>query len=116
DRPACSPSEPARLDRRLAGVLAAIAAAGVGDDYADLAIREAKCIGQLLADSERPLGAGPDGQAVAVPLGDRGAWFEWGVGDVGDRVACLDDHVGLGEAAVDRPSLARLGLVAASMI
>ncbi len=86
--------EPGGLEGGLAGVLAAVAAAGVGHDHADLLRAEVEGPDQLLLDAEGALGAGPDGQAVALPLRHGGPGLERGVGDVGDGVARLDLRVG----------------------
>ena len=87
DRPARRLRQPGGLDRRLAGVLAAVAGAGVGHDHAHRVLRQAERLRQLAAHAERPLRAGPDRQLAVLPFGHRRARLERGVGDVGDRVA-----------------------------
>ena len=106
DRLARRPGQPGRLDGGLAGVLAAVAAARVGHDHADSVLGQAERLGQLRPRTEGALGAGPDGQVVALPLRDRRAGLERGVGDVGDRVGRLDLHVGRRQLVLDRAVLA----------
>ena len=79
------------FDGSFAGVLAAVAAAHVGVNDADLSGSDVEGGDEFVLDAERALGSGPDGElAGRVPLGDGGAGFERCVRDV-------LDGVGLGE-------------------
>ena len=115
DRLAGRLRQPGRLDRRLAGVLAAVAGAHVRHDHAHLVRRHAERAGELAADAERPLRAGPDGQLAVLPLGDGGPRLERDVGDVGDRVRRLHRLVG-GLRARPRSSPARAAAAAAAAL
>src|SRR6478672_9316440 len=66
DRPARDLGEARRLDRCVAGVLAAVRRTGVGYLHAHLLARDAESRGELVAHGERPLRAGPDGDPVAA--------------------------------------------------
>src|ERR1039457_4567157 len=106
--------EASSLDGGVARVLAAVARAGVGHDDADLISRNVERVGQLVAHCERALRAGPDGEPIAGPLGDRRARLEGHVGDVLDGVRLLELDVGGRHCLVDRaggaarPTLAAL--------
>src|SRR5947209_3023383 len=78
-----------RFDGRLSSVLAAIARPCIGDDHAHIRARHLEGLRDLVSHAEGALGAGPDGELIAVPLGYRGAWFEGSVRDVGDMVGGL---------------------------
>ena len=84
-------------------MLAAVGGAGVGDDDANALLRDAERGGELFADAEGALGAGPDGELVGVlmPFGDGGARLERGVGNVLDGVGLGELDVGGGEGFVD---------------
>ena len=86
------------LDGGLAGVLAAVGRARVGHDHPHLLQRQPERLGQLAVDAEGPLGAGPDGQVIALPNGQRGARLQRRVGDVGDGIGRVDRRCG-GRAA-----------------
>ncbi len=94
-------SEARGFDRRVARVLAAVRGAGVWNDDADFFFREMKCVGEFLADAERPLRTGPDGDAAVFPLGDRGARLERSVRDVFDGVGLRELVRGLRDSVVD---------------
>ena len=59
-----------RLDLGVA--LAAVAAADVRHDHPDPRERQVEAAGQVVADHERMLARGPDGQPAGAPLGDGG--------------------------------------------
>ena len=79
--------EPSRFDCRLARMFAAVARAGVGDDHADVVFGDMESAGEIAADAKGPLRAGPDGELLVLPFGDRGPRFKRRVGDVGHRVS-----------------------------
>src|SRR5450631_1467341 len=54
------------LNGRLAGMLAAIAASHVGLDHAHLGRRQMKRLDEFIANAERALCSGPDGQLAGV--------------------------------------------------
>src|SRR5262245_46186090 len=93
--------EPRGLDRGVHGVFAAVPGAHVRDDDADLVRGEAERPDYLVADPERALRPGPDGDLAVGPLGDGHTRFERAVGDVGDRVVRLYGVVGGLEARLD---------------
>ena len=101
DRLAGGLGQTRRFDRRVAGVLAAVGGAGVGDEDADVLARDAEGRGELLAHGEGALRAGPDRELVAVPFGDRGARLERRVRDVLDGVGLRELDVGGREALLD---------------
>src|SRR5439155_14867201 len=72
--------EACRFEGGLTGVFAAVAGAGIGDNHAHLALRYVERFGQLAANSERALRAGPYGELVARPLRHGGARLERNVG------------------------------------
>ena len=86
DRLAGRLRQPRRLDGRVAGVLAAVGGAGVGDLDAHALGGNAESLRQLVAHGEGALRPGPDGQLVAVPFRDRRPRLERRVRDVLDRV------------------------------
>ena len=96
------PGQAGRLDGRLAGMLAAVARAGVGHDHPDAVLGHAERLGQLAADPERPLRPGPDGRCPVVPLRHGGARLQRGMRDVGDRERHVDLHVRRGQPVLDR--------------
>ncbi len=102
DRLAGGAGEACGLDGHLAGMLAAIAGAGVGHDHAHRAFGEPECLDQLAAHAEGPLGTSPHGQLAVFPLGDGRARLERGVGDVGDCVGLFESHVGRVHSGLDR--------------
>ncbi len=87
---------------RFAGVLAAVSAAHVGLDHADLCSGQMKGLHQLVAHAEGPLRAGPDRELAVVPLGDRGARFQRSVRDVLDGVLSFELHIGAGKRICNR--------------
>ena len=93
DRPAGLAGDSRGLDGRFAGVLAAVAGAGVRHDDANRVVGESKRTGQLAAHAEGALGSGPDGELAVLPLRHRRAGLERSVGDVGDRVGLLEADV-----------------------
>ena len=105
------------LERGVARVLAAVAGAGVGHDDAHLVARDVERVGQLVAHRERALRAGPHGELVAGPLGDRRPRLERHVRDVLDGVRPLELDVGGRHCFVDgadgarRPALAAHGVL-----
>jgi hypothetical protein len=58
------------FDRGVAGVLATVGGAGIGDDYADFFFREMEGVAEFFTDSEGALRSGPDGDAAIFPFGD----------------------------------------------
>src|SRR5215470_246604 len=93
------------LDGGVARVFAAISGASVGNDDTDSGFGNVKGVGDLGADGERPLRAGPDGHSVVAPFGDGGARLERSVGDVGDGVGGFEPVRGSGKAVGDRALL-----------
>ncbi len=71
-------------------VLAAVGGPGVRHDDAHAILGHAERRGQLGADAERPLRAGPDGELAVDPFRDRGARLERHVRDVGDAIAGVE--------------------------
>ena len=106
--------QPGRLDGGLAGMLAAVAAAGVGNDHPNLVVGQVKGLRQLGANAEGPLGAGPDGQLAALPFGHRGPRLQRCVGDVGDRINRLDLEGRSRQRVLDRTILTRRAVAVAS--
>ena len=82
--------QPCGLDRRLAGVLAAVRRSGVGHDHANALARQVKRIGELALHAERALRAGPDREVVALPFRHGRARLERAVRDVSHGVAGLE--------------------------
>src|SRR5713226_9447246 len=101
DRTACGAGKAGRFDRGVAGVLAAVGGAGVGDDDADIAFGNAESVGELAADAEGALRASPDGELLAGPFSEGGARLERGVDDVGDGIGRFKATRGAGEGSVD---------------
>src|SRR5207302_8391651 len=85
--PAGGPGQSRCLDCRFTGVLAAVTGAGIGYDHPNALFRDAKGLRQFAAHAEGPLRAGPDGELLVLPFGDRGPRFKRRVGDVGHRVS-----------------------------
>ena len=83
-------SQSSRLDRGLVGVLAAVAAAGVGNLHADAILGNLESLGELGTRTKRALGSGPDREPISVPFGNRRPRLERGMGDVGDGVDRFD--------------------------
>ena len=101
-----------RRDRLDAGErLGAEGAAHRQRDDADVALGEAERPGQLAADVERRLRAGPDREAAVLPVGDAAVRLERRVLGRGRRPLAFDDHLGLVEprlaAAADEPRAVR---------
>ena len=67
-------------------------------DDADVGLRQAERAGELAADVERGLRAGPDRQATVPPLGEACVRLHRGVLRRGRRPFALDDDLGLVEA------------------
>lgn len=82
-----------RFNGRLAGMLAAIAAAHVGLDHAHLGRRQVKRLHEFVANAKRALGSGPNSQLAIGPLGHNGARLKRRVGDVRDGVLLLQLQV-----------------------
>ena len=95
------------FDGGLAGVFAAVTRAGVGHDDANVLLGDAKGFGQLGADAEGTLRAGPDGQLAVLPLRHGGARFQRRVGDVGDGVSGLQFVRGRLKPVLDRAGALR---------
>src|ERR1051325_6838222 len=102
DRLATPPREPRRFDRALARVLAAVSGAGVGRNHADLLFGNMKRFREFRPDAEGALRAGPNRQLAISPLGERGAWLERRVCDVGDGVRLRQFLIGGRHAVRDR--------------
>ena len=90
NRLAGRPGQSRSLDGDFARVLAPESPARVGNDYARLVGSEAERLSQLLANTERPLRAGPDSKAVFIPLGDRRTRLQRRVLDIGHLVGSLE--------------------------
>src|SRR5438552_3201024 len=73
------------------GQLVYVAFAGkvVGRGRAHPLFRDAEGRRKLATHAEGPLAAGPDGEAIALPLGERSTSFERSVGDIGHGVSGL---------------------------
>src|SRR6185369_17008516 len=87
--------ESRRFNCGLAGVLAAIPGAGVGDDDANAIFRNSKRLGEFAANAERPLCSRPHGELALLPLRHRSARLERRMSDVGYRVSLFELLVGL---------------------
>src|SRR5271166_5012229 len=81
------------FDSRFAGMLAAVARASVQSDDAYAILRQVESLREFIANTERTLATGPDGQLAILPLGDRAARLQWNVRDVGDRVRSFSFRV-----------------------
>ena len=79
--------------------LAAEAAAEERHDDPHLVERQPEQHGDLLADQERVLAGGPQGQLAAVPVRDRGVGLHRVLVDGREGVLPLDDHGGVREGA-----------------
>ena len=86
DRLARGLGQPRGFDGGFTAVLPAVTRSGVGDDHAHALFGNPERDGQLLAHAEGALRAGPDGQFVPVPFGQRSSRLERHVRDVGDGV------------------------------
>src|ERR1700674_1699378 len=75
------------LERRVAGVLSSIRRARVRDDNAHTAFRNMKHIGKLVADSKRPLRAGPNREFSIGPLSYGRSRLERSMRDVRNGVS-----------------------------
>ena len=93
--------EASGFDGSVAGVLAAVGRARVGNDNANAALGNVKSVGDFGADSEGALRAGPDSH-VAAPQGDCGARLERGVSDVGNGVGRFEFVSGVRQTFGDR--------------
>jgi len=80
------PGQAGRLDGRLCGVLAPEPATGHRHDDPDAGLGDAECLGQQGTHPERLLRAGPDDEALLLPVGHHDPRFERHVGDVSRRV------------------------------
>ena len=74
------------FDGRLAGVLAAEAAAKIGHDHPHVLVGQAEGPREFAVISERILRAGPNGELAVLPFGQRGARFHRRMLNVGDVV------------------------------
>jgi hypothetical protein len=79
--------------------LAAEAAAEERHDDPHPVERQPEQHGDLLADQERVLAGGPQGQLAALPVRDRGVRLHRVLVDGGEGVLPLDDHGGVFEGA-----------------
>src|SRR6266478_2677366 len=111
DGAACGAGEARGFDGGVAGVLASVGGAGVGDDDADIVFGNAESVGEFAADAEGALRTGPDGERFAGPFGEGGARLERGVGDVADGVGGVETMRGTGECGVDRAFLLTMAVV-----
>ena len=96
-----------RLDGGLGRVLPAEAAAHVGHDHANAVARDPERLGEVLLRPKGPVAAGPDREAVPVPLGHGGARLHRGVLDEGDTVRLREDTLGLSQCRLERSLLVR---------
>ena len=101
-RPARGLGQPRRLHRALAGVLAAVARAGVGDDHPDLVFRHAEGLGQLAPHAERPLGARPDGEPAVASTPPRPRAARGGRGRCRRRCSRLESGAPRRQPSADR--------------
>ena len=99
--PAGGPREHRGLHRGLDAVLAPEPPARDGNDHAKVRLVDAEPFGDLTANAERNLRAGPHGEAVTVPLRDRDAGLERRMGEVGGGVRRLDADVAPGQRGLD---------------
>ena len=97
------------LNRRLAGMLAAICRAGSRHDHPNRFLGKAERLRQLAAHAEWPLRAGPDCQAAVLPLGHRRARLKRRVGNIGHRVGLRDAAFGCGAPFAERAVLEARG-------
>ena len=97
DGPLGRAGQAGRFDRRFARVFSAEPAARVGHDHPHVLGGHVERGGQLAADAERILGARPDGELVAFPLGHGGPGLHRRVLDIGDLVAFVEDLFCAGE-------------------
>src|SRR5437763_6434539 len=82
-------------------MLAAIARAGRRHDDPNLCFVDAKGLGHVFPDAERPLRAYPDRDALALPFRNRDARFERDVGQIRGRVRGLEPLRRAPERGVD---------------
>ena len=85
-RPSGGLSQPGCFYRSIPGVLASVSRAGIRNDHAHVIQAQVKGAGQLFTHCEWALRPCPDRQPVFGPLGDRGAWLQRRVSNVGHGV------------------------------
>src|SRR5205085_2263029 len=88
-------SQTGGLDAGLARVFAAVTGSKVGHDHAYAIFRQMKGAGELTATAEWILGAGPDGELVICPFGNRRPGLQRTMLDVGNVVGFVQNRLGL---------------------
>src|SRR5262249_44153279 len=94
--------QPRRLNGTFSAMLAAIAAAHVGHNDADLVRRNAKGLSQLIAHSKGALSTRPDRELVPVPLSYCGSRLEWCMRYVLNSVVLFQFHLSGSQCTIHR--------------
>src|SRR5579884_2210222 len=97
-----------RFHCAFSAVFAAISAAHVRHDDADVLCGNAECGGQFIADGKWALCACPDSGPVSIPFGDGSARFQRSMSNILHRVMLLELYFRRGHRLLNRARHVRL--------